>query len=256
MNPTTYGLHFAGGLFLGMLVLLETGRRIGIWRLARDPEGARQGLGVVEGAVFSLLGLLIAFTFSGAADRFNQRRQLIVEEANNIGTAWLRLDLLPTSEQPALRQLFRKYMDARLETYRKLPDLTASKAQLDRSIQLQGEIWTNAVAAIRSTPPAAMQLLPALNAMFDIVTTRTQTSYNHPPLIIFGMLGVLSLAASLLAGYGMAGGKARSWVHIFIFATVTAVTVYVITDLEYPRAGLLRVDDADRVLVELRESLK
>ena len=256
MNPTTYGLQFAGGLFLGMLVLLETGRRIGIWRLARDPEGARQGLGVVEGAVFSLLGLLIAFTFSGAADRFNARRHLIVEEANNIGTAWLRLDLLPASAQPALRELFRKYMDSRLETYRKLPDLTAAKAELARSAQLQGEIWTNAVAVIRESSPSAVQLLPALNAMFDIVTTRAQATINHPPLIIFGMLGALSLAAALLAGYGMAGGKARSWVHIFIFAAVTAITVYVITDLEYPRAGLLRVDDADRVLVELRESLK
>ena len=252
------GFLFAGGLFLGMVVLLETGRRIAIRRLARDPEGARQGLAVVEGAVFSLLGLLLAFTFSGAATRFEGRRHLIVEEANNIGTAYLRIDLLPASAQPALRSLFRQYLDSRLEMYRKLPDFAAAKAELAHSINLQGEIWANTVAACRDSgsQPAPMLLLPALNAMFDITTTRTEAMKNHPPAIIFVMIGVLSLAAALLAGYGMAGGKSRSWIHIVGFAAVMALTVYVILDIEHPRLGLIRVDGADRVLVELRESMK
>jgi len=258
MNPNHYGFVFAGGLFLGMLVLLETGRRMGVRSLARDPEGARQGVGAVEGAVFGLLGLLIAFTFSGAATRFDARRQLVVEEANHIGTAYLRIDLLPAGAQPALRELFRKYLDSRIETYRKVPDMAAVKAELEHSNKLQGEIWTNAVVACRGagSQPAHMLLLPALNAMFDIVTTRTETTKIHPPLIVFAMLGVLSLAASLFAGYGMAGGKARSWLHIVGFAVVMAITVYVITDIEYPRFGLIRVESADRVLLDLRQSLQ
>src|SRR6185436_2599128 len=113
----------------------------------KDSEGARQGFGVVDGAVFGLLGLLIAFTFSGAAARFDERRQLIIEEANDIGTAYLRIDLLPESAQSRLRELFRQYLDSRLETYRKLPDLEAAKAELARSIKLQNEIWTAAIAA-------------------------------------------------------------------------------------------------------------
>jgi uncharacterized membrane protein len=80
--------------------------------------------------------------------------------------------------------------------------------------------------------------------------------YLHPPYVIFVMLGVLSLTSALLAGFGMAGGKSRSWVHILAFAAVVATTVYVILDLEYPRLGLIRVDSADAVLVELRESMK
>jgi hypothetical protein len=118
------------GLFFGMLLLLEIGRRIGLRRLATDSEGARQGFGVVEGAVFGLMGLLIAFTFSGAASRFDTRRQLVVEEANAIGTAYLRLDLLPPSTQAALRENFRRYVDARLEVYRKLPDMVAAMQEL------------------------------------------------------------------------------------------------------------------------------
>ena len=90
----------AGGLFAGMLVLLEIGRRLGLRRLALDSEAVRAGFGVVEGAIFALMGLLIAFTFSEAASRFDTRRQLVVEEANAIGTAYLRLDLLSASAQP------------------------------------------------------------------------------------------------------------------------------------------------------------
>src|SRR6187455_113096 len=129
MTPTSYGLLLATGLLFGMVAALEAGRRIGTRRLARDPDGAQAGLGVVEGAVFSLLGLLIAFTFSGAAGRFDNRRQLGIQEANDIGTAYLRINVLPSAAQPPLRQLFRQYVDSRLETARKLPDLTAAQAE-------------------------------------------------------------------------------------------------------------------------------
>ena len=258
MNAVSYGGVFAGGLFLGMFVLLETGRRIGARRLAKDPEGARQGVGAVEGAVFGLLGLLIAFTFSGAASRFDARRQLAVQEANVISTAWLRLDLLPPNGASHLRELFRQYLDSRLATYRKLPDIQAAQAELDHSIQLQGEIWNHALAACHEAgmQPVHSLLLAALNEMFDITTTRTEATKLHPPKIIFAMLGGLSLAASLLAGYGMAGGKSRSWIHIIGFAAVMALTVYVILDIEYPRLGMIRMDGADPVLIQLRSNMK
>jgi hypothetical protein len=246
-------------LFLGMLLLLDVGRRIGVRRRAQDPEGAGAGIGAVDGAVFALLGLLIAFTFSGAAARFDARRALIVEEANNIGTAYLRLDLLPGEAQPALRDLFRRYVDSRLETYRKLPDFKAATAELDRSIRLQGEIWTQAVAAgrLEGAPPAAtMLLLPALNQMIDITTTRTMAAQMHPPMIIFAMLYGLALASALLAGFGMAGGKSRDWLHMLAFAAVLAFAVYVIIDIEYPRLGLIRVDAFDQTLVDVRASMQ
>jgi len=258
MNPTIYGLVFAGGLFLGMLLLLETGRRIAIRRLAQDPEGAREGLSVVEGAVFSLLGLLIAFTFSGAATRFEGRRHLIVEEANDIGTAYLRIHVLPASAQPVLRELFRQYLDSRLGMYRKLPDVAAAQAELARSLQLQGEIWSNAVEACRNSgsQPAHMLLLPALNAMFDITTTRTEAITRQQRCRQRQHADHGEDDRRGMHFHGMAGGKLRSWVHIVGFAAVMAITVYVIVDIEYPRFGLIRVDEADRVLLELRESMK
>lgn len=263
--PVSGGGHIAGsslllalGLFLGMLSLLELGRRIGMRRLARDTEGARAGMGAVEGAVFALLGLLIAFTFSGAASRLDQRRQLIVEEANDIGTAWMRLDLLPASHQPALRELFRQYVDSRLATYKLLSDVPAARREIAHSVQIQSEIWRQAVAACQSAEGqrSAVMVLPALNQMFDIVTTRTMALQTHPPLIVFGLLIVLALVSALLAGFGMAGGRRRSLIHIIAFSIIMAICVYVILDLEFPRVGLIRVDAADQLLVALRQSMK
>jgi hypothetical protein len=246
------------GLLAGIIVLLDVGRRVGARRLARDAAGARAGTGAVEGAIFALLGLLIAFTFSGAASRFDARRQLIVQEANNIGTAWLRLDLLPEAPRREVQALFRQYVDSRLLAYRKLPDLEAAKSELARSVQLQKVIWTRSVAACQTGEGqrASMLLLPALNQMFDIVNDRTASALTHPPKIIYGMLIALTLAGALFAGIGMGGAKTRSWVHIIGFATIMAASVYVIIDLEYPRSGLIRIDAVDQWLVDVRQSME
>ena len=259
MDHGIYVSLFALGLFLGMLILLEVGRRIGVRRLAEDPEGAEAGVGTVEGAVFALLGLLIAFTFSGAATRFDTRRQLIIEETNDIGTAYLRLDLLPMDAQPALREKFRVYLDTRLEVYRKLPDMAAAQEEMVKANRLQVEIWRQSVAASRAqgaSEAAPLLLLPALNAMIDITTARTMAMQIHPPMVIFALLFGLALVSSLLVGYDMASNKARNWLHMLGLALVMAVSVYVILDIEYPRLGFIRVDDFDQALVELRESMK
>ncbi len=248
----------AMGLFAGMLVLLEIGRRLGQRHWRKNPEGARAGVAVVEGAVFGLLGLLLAFTFSGAASRFDSRRNLIVEETNAIGTAYLRLDLLSVSHKATMQELFRRYVDARLEVYHELPDLDAAKESLEKVGALQGEIWREAVAACREnqSQPTYMLLLPSLNQMFDIAATRTMAAKTHPPAIIFAMLSALVMIGSLLAGVGMAGSATRSWIHIFAFAAILAATLYVVLDLEYPRLGLIQIDAFDQMLVDLRHGMK
>lgn len=257
MNTILMAAVLAVGLFFGIVAMLELGRRLGIRRLASDPAGAQAGTGAVEGAVFALVGLLIAFTFSGAASRFDARRDLIVAETNAVGTAWLRLDLLP-APQPEIRDSFIQYLDARLAVYRELPDIEAARAELAKATALQATIWAQAIAASQregASPDAIKLLLPALNEMFDITTTRTMATQAHPPFVIYGMLIGLALASALLAGFGMAGSQSRSWLHILGFAAVMAVAVYVIIDLEFPRLGLIQVDTFDRALVELRASM-
>jgi hypothetical protein len=246
------------GLFLSMLLCLAIGRQVAVRRMQREDSTTAEGVGAVDGAVFALLGLLIAFTFSGASSRFDARRNLIVEETNDIGTAYLRLDLLPADAQPALRENFRRYLDARIEVYRKLPDIATAKESLARAEELQRQIWRQAVAASQregALLSAPMLLLPALNAMIDITTTRTMATQMHPPTIVFAMLFGLALAASLLAGYGMTGSTVRSRIHMLALSLVMSIAVYVILDLEYPRLGLIRVDAFDQALADLRTSM-
>jgi len=244
---------------LAMLAVAELGRRIGVAKIAQDPEGLPKGAGAVEAAVFALLGLLLAFEFSGAASRFEARRHLITAETNAIGTAYLRIDLLAADAQPEMKAMFRRYLDSRLETYRNTIDRAATKASLARDVAIQGQIWTRAVREVlRPEAPtqAAMLFLPALNEMIDITTTRQMATLNHPPLIIFLLLVGISLVSALLVGYDASVNKGRNWLHTFVFAAILSLTTYVIVDLEFPRLGLIRIDSADQVLVELRDIMR
>ena len=259
MNFQLIALLLFAGLLLAMLVAAEIGRRIGVARLVRDPEGLPKGVGAVEGAVFALLGLLLAFSFSGAASRFEDRRHLITAETNAIGTAFLRVDLLPGDAQPEMRDLFRRYVDRRLATYRNVASVAATQAGLAEDQALQQEIWSKAVSTSMRPgvpTPTAQLLLPALNEMIDITTTRVMATRNHPPVAIFFMLVGISLVSALLVGFSLSVNKGHSWLHTLVFAVVLSSTIYVIIDLEFPRFGLIRVDGADIALVELRESMR
>src|SRR5579862_4800884 len=220
LQPTIPPFVFAVLLLLGMLLMLETGRRLGIARRRRDTDTDRTNMGMIEGALFAMFGLLMALTFTGAASRFNEKRMLIAEEAAAVGTAYMRLELLPKEQKLALQQLFRDYVDARLEAYRKMPDNRAAAVAMAKSDRLQGEIWMYAVTATEvagSHRDAGKLLLPALNNMFDITIFRTMSLQIHPPMIVYALLFGVALVCALLAGYRMASSQQRSWLHIFGF---------------------------------------
>jgi hypothetical protein len=257
MDQTLPATWLALGLFGGMLVCLYLGRRIGMRRLARGLSGG--GHGAIDNAIFALFGLLVAFTFSGAAARWDVRRMNIADEANVIGTAYLRLDLLAPEDQPPLRQLFRDYLDARIQVYHRLPDRTASLAAFDHAGALQHDIWTHVVPATaraQAHVDAGKLLLPAVNAVFDMMTTRTMAARTHPAPVIFVLLFALGFGCALLAGHAMAAAQAWSWMHAVAFAFFITAGTYVILDIEYPRAGFFRLSAYDQVLIDLRDQMK
>lgn len=258
MSDTTLIFMFLPGLFLCVLLFVWIGRRIGGRRSAEETERERVGLVTVETAIYGLLGLMVAFSFSGASSRFDTRRAQTVQEANAIGTAYLRLDLLPAAAQPELRGKFRSYTEARLAVYRALPDLQASNAAAARATALQSEIWTDSITALRSAPPqASLLLLPALNDMIDITTTRAIALRSHTPPMILGALVLLTLICSVFVGYGLAGGKPFATnLHMIGFALMMTLTIYVILDLDNPRVGLIRLDYVDQAMTEVRAGMK
>ena len=254
---TCLALGLAICFFVGILFCVELGWRLGHKQTKIKDDESLEGTKTIEAALLGLLGLLVAFTFSGAASRFDSRRLLVIQETNLIGTAYLRLDLLPTSIGLEVKKMMRDYLDLRIETFRNLsnPEIRAEKMAATQTLQKQ--IWQRTMVGLRqdSIGPSAMLILPVLNDVFDITTTRSMWTLMHPPMVILVLLIVIGLACSLVAGYSMVKEKSRRWVHIFGFAFVLTFTFYVILDLEFPRLGFIRVDSFDNAMVALRASL-
>lgn len=248
---------FAIIIFGGLLACLRLGWRIGRHRLQTAGDDGHAGLGALDGAVFGLMGLLVAFTFTGAASRFHERRDLITQQVNAIGTAWLRLDLLDDADREMARDGVRRYVDTQMEIVRSVGDDEAVRAGLVQLSSVQQEIWTTLIRAAKAdqSTPIAQVVFPPFNETFDLSTSRLMAARQHPPLAVFLMLGLLVLLSGLMAGFGMAKAGSQSPLHIFGFAAIMALAVYLILDIEYPRLGLVRIDSFDEALIELRASM-
>jgi hypothetical protein len=244
-------------LFGALLLALELGRRVRLRAIRRGGDEESSRFGIVDGAVFGLMGLLLGFSFAAAGGRYETRRQYIVDEANAIGTAWLRLDLIPDSARGPLQGHFRQYVDARLAAYAAMPDTVAAKEEFARAEALQRSIWSGAIAAASAAPTTAptILLLPALNQMFDIANTRMAAMRAHMPRLILVLLFVLVLSCCVLAGYGMTSAGPRNWLHSLAFAAVLVVTLYVIVDYEFPRWGLINLRALDQPMLEVRRGM-
>ncbi len=245
-------------LFVGILICLEVGRDWGTHEIAIHGAEARTGVGVVDGAVYAMLALLLGFSFNGAAARFDARRSLIAQEVNAIGTAWQRIDLLPADAQSkAIRSGMQRYLDALLASYAQTLGAVDPFSEPGVMNDAQRDLWSQSVAAC-ITPngeKARMLLLPGLNEMFGLVEQERLARRVHPPFIVYMMLAMTALASSLFAGYGLAGTPDRNWLYIIGVAATISAILYVIVELEYPRRGLVRVDDMDQALVELRATM-
>ena len=237
----------------GVAVLLSL---VGIFHLGRALGKSRglsgdSGVGLIDGAIFALVGLLLAFTFTSAANRFEVRRDRVVAEANAIGTAQLRLDLLPADVQPRARALLDAYVERRLAIFARIRDLDAAKAEYERSQAIQRELWALAVTAGRrpdALPAVNTVLLPALNQMFDIGTERLTEMRFRTPIAVFVLLWGAAMLATGMAGHASAAKVERYRPHLLAYSLLLAASLYAIVDLEFPRAGVIRVDSYDAML--------
>ena len=263
-----FGLFAAAittAFFVSSLLLLNYGRQLGLRYRQQQSAESMAGLPTVEGAVFALIALLVAFTVSGALHRFDERRQLVIQEATAASTAYDRLSLFERDVSQNLQNKLKDYIRARIDLYRMPHDFSLwqgaelwSREQQNKIQDLKSEIWNAAVAVCpqASFRPACSLVLPALGAVFEVARLRAGAAERHPPHIVYVMLFGLGLGGSLLAGFGMAAATARSWIHMVIFAATLSATLYVITDMEFPRLGLIRIDDFDHFLVDAYEQMR
>jgi hypothetical protein len=257
-DPATVAAAAFATLALALLGAILLGVRLGRRRrgeTAVPGEGA-PGTAAVEGTVFAVLGLLMAFAFSGAAERWQTRRALLLSEAQAVGTAWCTFDVLDEPARLDLQARLRQYLSIRLAAYR-APRLADAQRALDQAEELGRSAYTAAAQACREPAGQAFAeiVLPPLTTMLDAALARRVALTHHVHPVVLGLLVGLSLVAGLLVGVSMGRGARRPWLHITVFAVALAAILYVTFDLELPRRGLLRITASDAPLEDLLRSM-
>ncbi len=246
-------------LLVGMLLMSEIGWRTGRYFSVSHKVSKAGASDTFVAAIFGLLALLIAFTFSGASDRYDQRRGLIVKELLTMGTAYMSVDRLNKEDQPGIRELFKSYLDHRITLYRNVGDTAALEAKVQAQSALANQLWRAAVASVEKTGDlqklVAAQILPEISTMFDAFDEQRLAMKFHPPPIIWQALMLLALIGSLLSGYGMGIEQKRDWFLALVFIVLMAGAVYVILNLEFPRLGSINLDEFEQELIALRKTM-
>lgn len=237
-------------LFLAMIAVYWAGFKLS---LSQKNKNASDGFGPVEGALLGLLALLLAFTFSMSASRYDARREALIEEANIIGTAILRADLYDNTERRSFRIDFRDYLEARISFYETGLDQEKIDAATQRSADISSKIWKR--AALLAQDPnnliSSQQMIPALNNMIDIVTTRNAARRATVPDSILWMLFVMCLVSSFIVGYSRKE-IASSWVVVIVFSLMISASIFLILDLDRPSQGLITLEATNKNIVDLR----
>jgi hypothetical protein len=233
----------AGGLFLILLAALEVGYRAGV-REARDVHPVAGGqIGTIQAAVLGLLGLLLAFSFAAAGTRFIERQDLITQEANAIGTAYLRADLLAEPHVSALRTALRRYTEHRVAASGTLRGALEPSvaAEVER---LHADIWKAASGGVATHPELALAVFGPVNEVIDLHATRVAAGRKHLPMPVTIPLVTCSLLAIGVIGYGNGLGGERALPLALPLAILIGAALWITIDLDHPRAGMIRLSDA------------
>ena len=237
-----------GAVFLANVAGNQLGRR----RRGSGLDAAH--LGTVQGGLLGLLGLLLAFSFATAAGRFADRQELTLQESNAIGTAYLRADLLPSPHAEALRAALKSYVATRVAFYDAGSDPGAVQSAIARGEQLHQTIWSAGVSGVRENPAATTVVVAALNEVIDLHAARVDALHRHLPAAVVLLLLLTAMMVSGSVGFttGLSGVR-HVWGNV-AFVLVTAAVLSLTLDLDFPRAGFVRVGQLP--MLELQRSLE
>jgi hypothetical protein len=247
-------MNFPLVLFVCSLIVLWVATRFGAFMRRRSKalqEDDLQDLNFVTGAVLTLLGLLIGFSFSMAISRYDQRKNYEEEEANAIGTEYVRADFLPAEDAAAVRGLLRKYLDQRVLFYQ-----TRDQSRLDQvnaeTARLQNEMWSKVRNAASAQPNQVMAIV--VTGMNDVLNTQGYTQaawWNRIPIAAWGLMAAISVGCSILIGFAVR--HPRRLVFLIVPVAVS-ISFLLIADIDSPRGGLILVTPQN--LQSLSQSLQ
>lgn len=251
-----YGLpEWLTSLFLLglMMAACETGYRLGL--RSGSAEKTKALVPTITGSVLALLGLLLGFTMSMSVSRYDARRRLVLEEANAIMDAFLRLQALPANESSELQKLLRQYAASRLRVSQAALDIKKLQEGKEEDARLQSEMWSRAAALARKDPqsvPAGI-VLESLNSVFDLENSRWVGFVAHLPDGVIYVNTLMGVVAVLMVGYsfGLTGHR-----HLFsealLIVSLTMVIALII-ELDHPHSGVIRV--SQQPLIDLQRRL-
>ena len=239
------------GFALALLAAYEVGFRFGRWWQRRTPDKSEEGpTGMLVGSLLALMAFLLAVTMGMAADRFDTRRRLVVEEANAIGTAYLRAGYLPEPYGEQSRVLLREYTPLRVAT----TDTERLAANIGRSEQIHEELWAIVEELVRTTENSDVLALyiDTVNQVFDLHTTRVVAGIHaRVPETLLLLLLLGSILALGTVGYSAGLTGTRSLVSVVVLIAALSLVTILIVDLDRPRDGFLQV--SQQPLIDLQQ---
>jgi hypothetical protein len=245
-------VHHPAYLFVLLLVLLSVASALGalvLQRVVPLSKEARDNYNIVQGAMLTLLALLIGFTLSMAVGRYDQRKNYEEEEANAIGTEYLRADLTGEAGAARIKALLGRYIEQRIAYYK-----TRDAKELDvinrTTADLQNQLWASVRTAAAAQPNPITAL--AVGGMNDVLNTQgyTQAAWlNRIPVSAWGLMMAIAFFSNLMQGYGVHGGTGRR-VLLFVLPITVALSLSLIADIDSPRGGLIRVVPVNLISVQ------
>ncbi len=244
-------------LFASMAVAIEIGLRIGCRHRMPANEAAKEHINGIQSAILGILALLLGFTFSLSLQRFDSRSEAVVDEANAIGTAWLRTQLLPATVRDEAQALLREYTGVRVQASTlTLADHAQLAALMARAAQQQTALWAQARRALELDPNSYTPILfiESVNQLIDSFGKRDAALQRHVPEFVLMLLYATFLMAGAIVGYACGVGGHRPSMASYIMVALIVVLVFIILDLDRPRRGLIQV--SQKSLVDLQAGMR
>ncbi len=220
------------------------------------PSEDREDFGVVLAASLTLLGLIIGFSFSMAVSRYDLRKNYEEEEANAIGTEYLRAGLLPAEDAVKVRALLSSYLDKRIEFYNEGRDPAAIRKINNETSKLQDEMWTAAQTFATAQPNPVNAL--AVSGMNDVINSQGYSQaawWNRIPVAAWGLMTAIALCCNVLIGFGARAQQKKSMRPLLlVLPLLVSISFFLIADIDSPRGGFIRVHPMN--LESLSESMQ
>jgi phosphate/sulfate permease len=254
-NTTVITLILFAAMMLSIWIGIKVRTRM-INRIAPKVSGTESSGDI--GTLTGLLFFLLAFTFGMSGTRYEERREVVLEEGNIIGTALLRADLYPEEERNAFRANFKEYIEYRIAFFESGTNVKQILAADSMSGIVSSRIWQHA-ARLSKDPnylAATQQMIPALNDMIDITTVRLAGEKAKVPETIVWMLFMLACASAFFIGYNSVEKGHQDWVVATGFCVLVSIVVYITLDLDRPRRGFINIESASQTIVDLRKNFK